>query len=468
MLSKLFYYGMALDHEIAAINRIRKVLPDENYFLLVSTSASNTISSSEIDVTLICPKGIFLIELKDWSGSIREPLNVQMRYITLITLDGQSSERRLNPFQQIDTQRKRALGQFRRLIGENNKELLDKLNLDGGIKGVVCFTHSEFHFEISDAGHLHCLSPEDLPQLWEQKFCRDIFNEEDITKLLELYGPGEETGGSSKYFNTGLLVGNYKIEKLLYDAINYQVYRAKYDLFEQDYFLKIVYVDPGEIKEEQKLIERVAHRDAQTKSALRNEDYVLFSAIPPFVYGSFIVSATEWVDHITLSERMQQYLSSQEDRDLILSLSKVVTSIHKQNVIHRDIDPQNILITNNGSIRLVNFDFARIGGAQTVGNALTTPTLYRAPELFGQQPDKVDYRADLYSLGVICYEIITGNAPFKDMTDKIITPKLHMDKHASTTHKIDLLEQAILSLINNNVDQRDLGLLHLQEWLNAK
>ncbi len=465
MRSKVFYYGTALDHEKTAINRIRKVLPEENYFILVSTSASNQVSSSEVDVTLICPKGVFLIELKDWSGSIREPLNAQMRYITLVTMDGQSAERRLNPFQQVDTQRKRALGHFRRIMGDDDKELQDKLNIDGGIKGVVSFTHSDFDYEISDIGHLHCLAPEELSQLWDQKFRRDVLSEENIARLLELYGPGEETGVSSKYFEPGHVIGNYTIDKLLYDAINYQVYRATFQLYDQSYFLKVVYVDPGEITQSQKLIERVALRDAQAKAALRREPYVLFSSIPPFIHGSFIVSATEWVDHTNLADRRLQKSSLKDKRELIRMLSQIISSIHEHNVIHRDIDPRNVLITTDGTMRLVNFDFARIGGAQTVGNALTVPTFYRAPELFGRQSAEVDYRVDLYSLGVISHEIITGNVPFKDMTEKVMHPKLRLVASGLKIDRVELLEQAFVQLLSPNVEQRDTGFAQLQEWL---
>lgn len=95
-----------------------------------------------------------------------------------------------------------------------------------------------------------------------------------------------------------------------------------------------------------------------------------------------------------------------------------IANIEKQGIVHRDIKPENIIRTKDGKIFFLDFGIARIIGADslTKTEALMGPHTpgYAAPEQFNNLKKEIDSRADIFSLGVVVYECITGKNPFKD------------------------------------------------------
>lgn len=101
--------------------------------------------------------------------------------------------------------------------------------------------------------------------------------------------------------------------------------------------------------------------------------------------------------------------------DITRQVAVALDYAHKQKIVHRDIKPSNIIVTSGGEIKITDFGIARIvdapGSEQTqVGSILGTPS-YMSPEQV--RGKKVDGRSDLFSLGTILYEMITGEKPFK-------------------------------------------------------
>lgn len=121
----------------------------------------------------------------------------------------------------------------------------------------------------------------------------------------------------------------------------------------------------------------------------------------------------ELIDGLTLKQYMQQRgaLSWREALHFATQIAKALEHAHSRGIIHRDIKPHNIMILKDGSVKVADFGIARLNSAQ---NTLTREALgsvhYISPEQ--AKGAQVDARSDLYSLGVVMYEMLTGKPPY--------------------------------------------------------
>lgn len=133
--------------------------------------------------------------------------------------------------------------------------------------------------------------------------------------------------------------------------------------------------------------------------------------------GGFYYLAMEYVDGVNLRQAMRAgRFSPAEALALVPKVCEALQYAHEQGILHRDIKPENILLDTKGRVKIADFGIAKlVGEDQTsvtltnTGAALGTPH-YMAPEQF-EKPATVDHRADIYSLGVVFYELLTGELP---------------------------------------------------------
>jgi len=136
-----------------------------------------------------------------------------------------------------------------------------------------------------------------------------------------------------------------------------------------------------------------------------------------FVQGRSHYIVMEYVDGQSVKELLdeQRYLDNTTAAYIILYTAKALQYAHSKGVVHRDIKPGNILISRRGEVKLADFGIASTQEVEaddltTDGMTLGTPA-YMAPEQF-ENSKTVDYRADIYSLGVMFYEMLVGQKPF--------------------------------------------------------
>ena len=122
----------------------------------------------------------------------------------------------------------------------------------------------------------------------------------------------------------------------------------------------------------------------------------------------------EYVEGETLKDliRRRGRLSGNESVNVTLQLLAAVDFAHRSGIVHRDIKPQNVMLDRGGTVKVMDFGIARAGdsGMTEAGSILGTAQ-YLAPEQAKGHP--VDERSDLYSVGVVLYEMLTGTVPFK-------------------------------------------------------
>ena len=121
----------------------------------------------------------------------------------------------------------------------------------------------------------------------------------------------------------------------------------------------------------------------------------------------------EYIDGTTLQERISATrLSSPEIIQLGVEIAEGLKYVHDHGVLHRDIKPSNIMLTQDGHVKITDFGLAKIEiepGITDTNVIMGTPR-YMSPEAV--QGHKVDHRSDLYSFGIVLFEMITGEPPF--------------------------------------------------------
>ncbi len=121
----------------------------------------------------------------------------------------------------------------------------------------------------------------------------------------------------------------------------------------------------------------------------------------------------ELVDGITLKEYIEQYgrLSMDKALDISIQIASGLEAAHESHIIHRDIKPQNIIVSKNGNIKVTDFGIAKAATSNTLTSGAMGSVHYISPEQ--ARGGFSDERSDIYSLGITMYEMVTGRVPFE-------------------------------------------------------
>jgi eukaryotic-like serine/threonine-protein kinase len=196
------------------------------------------------------------------------------------------------------------------------------------------------------------------------------------------------------------------------------------------------------------------------------DDGRLEHSVAPFVVFEFI-------DGQNMRDYLAQHAPLDVDQavDLAAQLADVLQYVHEHGVVHRDLKPENLLITPDAKLKLVDFGIALLRGArrltfQRLSSEVGTPD-YMAPEQV--QGERGDARTDIYALGVILYEMLTGEVPFQGdsplavMSQRVTTPAPRL-----RTVRSDVppgLEAAVFRALRRDPDERYPSMAALREDL---
>ena len=163
--------------------------------------------------------------------------------------------------------------------------------------------------------------------------------------------------------------------------------------------------------EDETFVERF-RREAKAAAGLNHPNVVSIYDWGQIDHVYYIVM--EYVEGETLKERIRRVgrLPAGEAVAIVVELLSAVQFAHANNVVHRDIKSQNILIDRHGKVKVTDFGIARAGdSSMTEAGSILGTAQYLAPEQ--AKGERVDERSDLYSVGVVLYEMLTGSVPFK-------------------------------------------------------
>ena len=209
----------------------------------------------------------------------------------------------------------------------------------------------------------------------------------------------------------GLVLGKYRIEKLINNGSFASVFRAKEELTNRTVAIKVL---PKSIYPSGRMRYLLTELSAMGRN-WGHSNIVSIHTVEPGddEYVAYIVM--EYIDGPSLLQLMTaQPLAPSLAMNISLDICRGLMAAHAQNIIHRDIKPQNILLTSDRIAKISDFGVARILEATTdYAGTITGTRRYMAPE---QYEGSYDYRADLYSTGLILYEMFMGKFPFRGKT----------------------------------------------------
>lgn len=230
-----------------------------------------------------------------------------------------------------------------------------------------------------------------------------------------------------------LVDNRYRIVRPLGSGGMADVYLAHDSVLDRDVALKVM---SGRYAEDEEFVERF-RREAQSAAALSHANIVSIYDRGVSEDGTYYI-AMEYLSGGTLKDRILKRgaLPPRTAAAVALQIAEALQAAHKSGVIHRDIKPHNILITDSGDLKVTDFGIARAASSSTMtrtGLILGTAHYISPEQAMGEH---VGPASDLYSLGVVLYEMLTGELPYDADTPIGIAMK-HVNGHLRPPNEIN-------------------------------
>jgi tRNA A-37 threonylcarbamoyl transferase component Bud32 len=248
--------------------------------------------------------------------------------------------------------------------------------------------------------------------------------EPDPEELTELELPDDAKAAPGSQTLAGLLGERYRIVARLGSGAFGEVYRARDGVLGRDVALKRIrldaFVEPAMLED----VKQRFQREAQVAARLRHPGIVTMHDIVQTPAISFIVM--ELVEGRSLQALLQERgrLPLDETVAIVTQVASALDHAHASGVVHRDVKPANIMIDSSGQAKVMDFGIAKL---ETGANLTSTGAIMGTPNYMSPEQAKgvkVDGRSDLFSLGCVLYECLTGAKPFRGESVSVILVKI--------------------------------------------
>ncbi|MFN2516766.1 MAG: protein kinase [Pyrinomonadaceae bacterium] len=268
-------------------------------------------------------------------------------------------------------------------------------------------------------------------------------------------------------FSPGTSLGRYKVLSLLGEGGMGEVYLSLDTRLNRQVALKVL---PADLINNREPLHRF-EQEAQAASALNHPNIITIHEIGTEGDTHFI--ATEFIEGETLRRKLQTTrLEIAETLNIVTQIAAALGAAHRSGIVHRDIKPENVMVREDGLVKVLDFGLAKLTekkdsspadvGASTLTLIQTTPGLvmgtvaYMSPEQ--ARGLEVDARTDIFSLGIVLYEMLTGGLPFagETISDRIAsiltTEPAPLSQSSSDVPKE--LERIVGRTLRKNRDER--------------
>ena len=238
-----------------------------------------------------------------------------------------------------------------------------------------------------------------------------------------------------------LISGRYRIEAIVGTGGMAVVYRALDTQLNEVVAIKVL---RPEYETDMEFVRRFS-REAEAAAKMSHENIV--NLLDVGIEGDMRYIVMEYVDGLTLKEMIREEGRIHPDVALRMTIRilAAVDHAHRNGIVHRDIKPQNILVDKKGRVRVADFGIARLKAAQTTqidqnGSAMGS-VHYLSPEQ--ARGEVADEQSDLYSVGIVLYEMLTGSVPFDGDTTISVALKHVSEEPASMRSRNSEVSRAL-------------------------
>lgn len=253
----------------------------------------------------------------------------------------------------------------------------------------------------------------------------------------------------------GIKLGNrYELLQKIGEGGMAVVYKAKDHVLNRFVAIKIL---KSEFNKDDEFVAKFK-REASASASLSHNNIVHVFDIGRENSVNYIVM--EYIYGKTLKELIREKirLSSDEAIDIAIQIASALICAHENNIVHRDIKPQNILVTKDGVVKVTDFGIAKASSNATISN---TGKVLGSAHYFSPEQAKgsvVDARTDLYSLGIVLYEMITGSVPY-DAESPVSVAIMHIQQEVIppkmlASDMLNNLNDLILKAIEKDKNKR--------------
>ena len=253
--------------------------------------------------------------------------------------------------------------------------------------------------------------------------------------------------------SVGMLIdGRYEIVGKIGAGGMSDVYKAKDHTLGRFVAIKVL---KQELSEDVNFVTKF-RTEAQSAAGLEHPNIVNIYDVGS--QGGMYYIVMEYVEGITLKTYIEKkgQLTFKEAISIAIQVGRGIEAAHNKNIIHRDIKPQNIIISTEGKVKVTDFGIARAATSNTINSDVMGSVHYSSPEQ--ARNGFVDGKSDIYSLGIVMYEMVTGRVPFDgDTTVAVAIQHLQEEMVAPSAYAPELpvsLEKIILKCTQKNVDRR--------------
>ncbi len=248
-----------------------------------------------------------------------------------------------------------------------------------------------------------------------------------------------------------ILSGRYELLELIGTGGMSRVYKAKCHLLNRNVAVKIL---KEEYNADKEFVKRF-YIESQAAASLSSPNIVSVYDVGEEENTYYIVM--EYVEGVTLKEVIKEngVLAWNVALNFSLQILAALDCAHKNGIVHRDIKPQNIIVTDEGVLKVTDFGIARaVNGDETkkIDRDVLGSVHYISPEQ--AKGIMIDARSDIYSLGIVMYEMLTGKLPY-DGTNPVSVALMHLNSEPASIKDLNISVPNELVKIVNTAMQRD-------------